>query len=83
VVLHRPNGQSHGAYHLRSLRQLIDRQNPASIQQDFAFVQEHAIICGLGDYGQFVREAITRAEASPSAQPSLAEALPSAQESTP
>jgi len=56
--------QSHGAYRLRSLRQLINHQNPASIQQDFAFVQQHPIIRDLGDYGQFVREAISQ-------QPSL------------
>jgi transposase len=57
--------QSHGAYHLRSLRQLIDHQNPAPVQQSFEFVQQHPIIRDLGDYGQFVRQAI--AEASPSA----------------
>jgi len=52
--------QSHGAWRLRSLRQLIEQQNPPSIQQDFEFVQEHPIIRDLGDYGQFVREAITQ-----------------------
>jgi transposase len=57
--------QSHGAYHLRSLRQLIDRRNPPLIQQDFTFIQEHPIIRDVGDYGQFVRQAI--AEALPSA----------------
>ncbi|MEO8225403.1 MAG: IS21 family transposase [Gammaproteobacteria bacterium] len=53
--------QSHGAYHLRSLRQLIDRSNPApAVQQSFEFIQQHPIIRDLGDYGQFVRDAITQ-----------------------
>ena len=50
--------QGHGAYHLRSLRQLIQQHNPAPAQQSFEFVQQHAIIRDLGDYGQFVRQAI-------------------------
>ena len=49
---------SHGAYRLRSLRQLIEQQNPPAIQQ--SFIQQHAIIRDLGDYGQFVRQAITQ-----------------------
>jgi hypothetical protein len=61
--------QSHGAYRLRWLRHLIDHQNPPSIQQDFAFVQEHAIIRDLGDYGQFVRDALTQ-------QPFIQESTP-------
>jgi hypothetical protein len=52
--------QSHGAYHLRSLRQLIDHQNPPAIQQNFEFIEQHSIIRDLNDYGQFVREAITQ-----------------------
>jgi len=60
--------QGHGAYHLRSLRQLIEHQNTAPIQQHFEFVQEHSIIRGLADYGQFVRDAIT--------QPSIQESTP-------
>jgi len=52
--------QGHGAYHLRSLRQLIEHQNTAPVQQHFEFVQEHPIIRGLADYGQFVRDAITQ-----------------------
>jgi transposase len=62
--------QSHGAYHLRSLRQLIQQQNPPAIQQSFEFIEQHPIIRDLGDYGQFVRQAITQAEALPSASPS-------------
>jgi transposase len=52
--------QSHGAYHLRSLRQLIEQQNPQVVQQSFEFIQEHPIIRDLGDYEQFVRTAITQ-----------------------
>jgi len=51
--------QSHGAYHLRSLRQLIEQQNPPAIQQSFEFIEQHPIIRDLGDYEQFVRQAIT------------------------
>jgi transposase len=59
--------QSHEAYHLRSLRQLIEQHaakastsDSPAIQQNFEFVQEHPIIRSLDDYGQFVREAITQ-----------------------
>jgi transposase len=50
--------QGHGAYHLRGVRQLIERHHPPVIQQNFEFIQQHPIIRGLGDYEQFVREAI-------------------------
>jgi len=50
--------QSHGAYHLRSLRQLIEQQNPPAIQQSFEFIEQHPIIRDLDDYEQFVRQAI-------------------------
>lgn len=68
--------QSHGAYHLRSLRQLIEQQNPPAVQQSFEFIQQHPIIRDLGDYGRFVRQAITQ-------QPLQAEGKASALESTP
>jgi hypothetical protein len=64
--------QSHGAYRLRSLRQLIEQQNPPAIQQSLEFIQQHAIIRDLGDYAQFVRHAITQAEGIPPAQPTQA-----------
>jgi hypothetical protein len=56
--------QGHGAYHLRSLRQLLDRagsggSGTVAEQQAFEFTQEHPIIRDIGDYGQFVRDAIT------------------------
>jgi transposase len=51
--------QGHGAYHLRSLRQLLDQTaDSAAVQQTFEFTQEHPIIRDIGDYGQFVRDAI-------------------------
>jgi hypothetical protein len=69
--------QSHGAYHLRSLRQLIEHPSiggSGTVQQNFQFIQEHPIIRDLGDYQQFVREAITQ-------QPLPAEGKASALES--
>jgi transposase len=68
--------QGHGAYRLRSLRQLIEHSHPPVVQQNFEFVQQHAIIRDLGDYGQFVRHAITQAEALPAAQQPLLESAP-------
>jgi transposase len=50
--------QGHGAYHLRSLRQLIHRQDTPPIQQ--GLIQEHPIIRGLGDYGQWLRDVLTQ-----------------------
>jgi transposase len=57
----------HGAYHLRSLRQLIEHQNrdptpaqPIQVQQHFAFAQEHEIIRPLADYGQWLQDALRR-----------------------
>jgi hypothetical protein len=57
----------HGAYHLRSVRQLIDNRagtkGPGTVvQQNFEFIQQHPIIRDLGDYGQFVRQAITQSK---------------------
>jgi hypothetical protein len=60
--------QSHGAWRLRSLRQLIEQQNPPTLQQNFEFIGQHPIIRDLADYGQFVRDAIT--------QPSIQEFTP-------
>jgi len=49
----------HGAYHLRSLRQLIEQGQATVVQQSFEFAQAHPIIRPLADYDQFVREALT------------------------
>lgn len=61
--------QGHGAYHLRSLRQLLDQSASGSSgteQQTFEFTQEHPIIRDIGDYGQFVRDAINSHPPHPS-----------------
>lgn len=51
---------SHGAYHLRSLRQLIKQHNPIPIQSTFAFASEHPIIRPVADYGKWLTEALSR-----------------------
>jgi transposase len=48
----------HGAYHLRSLRQLIEQGQGAPVQQNFEFAQEHPIIRPVADYGQWLRDAL-------------------------
>ncbi len=45
---------SHGAYRLRTLRALIERAAPR--QEQRPFLQEHALIRQLSDYGQFVHD---------------------------
>jgi len=51
---------SHGVYRLRALRQLIEHRHPTPlVQQHFDLLQQHPIIRDLGDYEQFVRQAIT------------------------
>jgi transposase len=52
----------HGAYRLRSLRQLIEHHNQTPVQQNLPFIQQHAIIRDLGDYARFVRRAVTQTE---------------------
>jgi transposase len=47
---------SYGAFHLRPLRQLIRRH--AAKQQPLPFLEEHAIIRPLSDYGQWLRTAL-------------------------
>ncbi len=48
----------HGAYHLRSLRQLIELGKEAPVQQTFEFASEDPIIRPVADYGRFVQEAL-------------------------
>jgi transposase len=45
---------SHGAYRLRTLRALIERQGPR--QEQLPFVEEHPLIRDLSAYGQFVHD---------------------------
>ena len=47
--------QSHGAYRLRVIRELLKRQAPE--QEQFEFIQEHPLIRSLADYGQLVHDA--------------------------
>lgn len=47
---------SHGAYRLRDIRNLLDRQAPS--QDRLAFIDQHAIIRNLSEYGQLVHTAI-------------------------
>jgi transposase len=48
----------HGAWHLRSLRQLIERGRAAPVQQNFEFTQEHPIIRPVADYSRWLRDAL-------------------------
>ncbi|MHC4066959.1 MAG: IS21 family transposase [Planctomycetota bacterium] len=50
--------QSHGAYRLRVIRQLITRHGAK--QDQFEFTQDHPIIRSLADYGQLVRDSFTK-----------------------
>ena len=52
---------THGAYRLRTVRQLIKRQGDR--QEQFAFIQEHPIIRRLGDYAELVHTAFTKEQA--------------------
>lgn len=55
---------SHGAYRLRTLRQLVKRRAPA--QQPLPFLDEHPLIRPLDDYAQVVARAIHRQADRPS-----------------
>ncbi|HEY2139639.1 MAG TPA: IS21 family transposase [Chthoniobacterales bacterium] len=55
---------SHGAYRLKTLRQLLDRQ--ATPQMPLPFLEEHPIIRPLDDYAQVVARAIHRQTDRPS-----------------
>ena len=47
--------QTHGAYRLRVIRELIKRKG--NKQEQFEFIDEHPIIRRLSDYGDLVRNA--------------------------
>jgi hypothetical protein len=53
--------QSHGAYRLRVIRELIKRRG--NRQEQFEFMDDHPIIRSLGDYEQFVQTAFQEANA--------------------
>jgi transposase len=46
---------THGAFRLRTLRELIKRQGQR--QEQFEFIEEHLIIRSLSDYGELVHQA--------------------------
>ncbi len=48
--------QTHGAYRLRVIRELLKRAAPR--QEQFEFIDRHPIIRGLEEYGQFVHAAL-------------------------
>lgn len=54
--------RSYGAYRLRTVRQLIDRDVPK--QQEFAFTDEHPLIRPLSEYAQFVHDAFQKGASS-------------------
>ena len=49
---------THGAYRLRTIRELLKRQG--NRQDQFAFIQEHPIIRSLSDYDVLVHTAFTK-----------------------
>ncbi len=49
---------THGAYRLRTIRELLKRQGDR--QDQFAFIQEHPIIRSLSDYDALVHTAFTK-----------------------
>jgi len=49
---------AHGAYRLRTIRELIKRQGDR--QEQFEFIDEHPIIRSLSDYGDLVHTAFTK-----------------------
>lgn len=53
--------QSHGAYHLRDVRNLLKRQAPP--QEQFEFTQEHPLIRSLADYGALLHNAFEEVHA--------------------
>ena len=53
--------QSHGAYRLRDVRNLLKRQGAE--QEQFDFIQEHPLIRSLADYGRLVRNAFEEVHA--------------------
>ena len=53
--------ESHEAYRLRVIRELIKRRG--NKQEQFEFMDDHPIIRRLGDYEQFVQAAFQEANA--------------------
>jgi hypothetical protein len=49
---------SYGAYRLRTIRSLLERQAPR--QESLPFLEEHPLIRPLSDYSQFVHNAFAK-----------------------
>lgn len=56
--------QTHGAYRLRAIRELIKRKAPK--QEQFEFIETHPIIRDLSEYADLVRTALTQEPSSQS-----------------
>lgn len=54
---------SHGVFRLRTLRQLLQRQEDHTPQQMLAFLDEHPLIRPLDDYAQIIAAALERSAA--------------------
>jgi hypothetical protein len=50
--------RSYGAYRLRTIRALLERQAPR--QESLPFLEEHSIIRPLSDYGRFIHHVFAR-----------------------
>jgi len=62
--------QTHGEYRLRTIRQLIKREEPQ--QEQFEFIQEHPIIRSLSDYEDLVHESFATEPFHPCEHPHAA-----------
>jgi transposase len=52
--------QSHGAYRLRDIRNLLKRSEAPAQQEQFEFVAEHPLIRSLSDYSKLIHAAFER-----------------------
>ena len=51
----------HGAYRLRTIRALVEREGQKQqVQAQFEFIDRHPIIRSLGEYGQIARSALMK-----------------------
>jgi transposase len=57
---------SHGAYHLRVIRKLLERSEPAAEQQMLPFIEEHPVIRPLSEYGKLIQTAFDQTPVTPS-----------------
>ena len=60
---------SHGAYRLRTIRELIKRQG--SLQEQFEFIEEHPIIRPMAEYAEQIRQSLGLREIDDTGFPEL------------